>query len=111
MTRLTAIAILLVAAILEAGGDALMRAGLQTNLGWKRASFFSIAALVLFAYGWTVNVPPWDFGKLIGIYIVFFFLVAQLISWLVFKQTPSITLVIGGLLIVAGGIVISMERT
>jgi drug/metabolite transporter superfamily protein YnfA len=99
-----------VAAILEAGGDALMRAGLQRDSGWKRALFFAFAALVLFAYGWTVNVPPWDFGKLIGIYIVFFFLVAQLISWLVFKQTPSITLVIGGLLIVAGGVVISMER-
>jgi small multidrug resistance family-3 protein len=35
-----------------------------------------------------VNAPPWDFGKLIGIYVVFFFSIAQLISWLVFKQIP-----------------------
>lgn len=111
MTRLTAIAILLLAAILEAGGDALMRVGLHKNLLWQRALLFTLAALVLFAYGWTVNAPPWDFGKLLGIYVVFFFLVAQFISWLVFKQTPSLTVVMGGLLIVAGGVVISVART
>jgi small multidrug resistance family-3 protein len=78
---------------------------------WQRTLLFALAALVLFAYGWTVNVPPWDFGKLIGIYVVFFFLIAQLISWLVFKQTPSLAIVLGGLLIVAGGVVISVART
>ncbi len=72
--------------------------------------FFSLGAIVLFSYGWTVNAPPWDFGKLIGIYVVFFFIVAQLISWLVFKQTPSTTLIVGGLLIVAGGVVISLAK-
>jgi drug/metabolite transporter superfamily protein YnfA len=110
MTRMTAIAILLVAAILEAGGDALMRVGLHKSLPQQRLLFFSLAAVVLFAYGWTVNAPPWDFGKLLGIYIVFFFIVAQLISWLVFKQTPSLTVAIGGVLICAGGIVISLAK-
>jgi small multidrug resistance family-3 protein len=66
------------------------------------------AAAILFAYGWTVNAPPWDFGKLLGLYVVLFFVIAQLISWLFFKQTPSMTLVLGGSLIVAGGIVISL---
>jgi drug/metabolite transporter superfamily protein YnfA len=108
MTRVTAITILLLAAILEAGGDALMRIGLHKNLPGQRAIFFLLAAIVLFAYGWTVNAPPWDFGKLLGMYVVFFFIVAQLISWLVFKQTPSLTLVVGGALICAGGLVISL---
>ena len=111
MARMTAIAILLLAATLEAGGDALMRAGLHKHMVWQRASLFALAALVLFAYGWTVNAPPWDFGKLLGIYVVFFFLVAQLISWLVFKQIPSLAIAIGGLPIVAGGLVISVART
>lgn len=110
MTRMTAITILFLAAILEAGGDALMRVGLHKNLPGQRLLFFSLAAVVLFAYGWTVNAPPWDFGKLLGIYVVFFFIVAQLISWLVFKQTPSLTVVMGGVLICAGGIVISMTK-
>jgi small multidrug resistance family-3 protein len=44
----------------------------------------------------------------IGVYIVFFFLVAQAISWLVFGQAPSSAIWFGGALIVAGGIVISV---
>jgi hypothetical protein len=44
-------------------------------------------------------------------YVVFFFLIAQLISWLVFKQIPSLTFAIGGMLIVAGGVVISMAKS
>lgn len=88
-----------------------MRMGLHTNSLGNRLAFFSAAALVLFAYGWTVNAPPWDFGKLLGLYVVFFFVVAQLISWLVFKQVPSTAVLLGGALIVAGGAVISFART
>jgi drug/metabolite transporter (DMT)-like permease len=110
MSRTTAILVLFVAAALEAGGDALVRAGLHKNGTGQRILLFVLAAMVLFAYGWTVNSPPWDFGKLIGIYVVFFFLIAQLISWAVFRQPPSLAIWIGGALIVAGGIVISMAR-
>jgi hypothetical protein len=31
------------------------------------------AAIILFAYGLTVNAPPWDFGKLLGLYVVISF--------------------------------------
>jgi hypothetical protein len=86
MTRTTVIATLLLAAILEASGDAFVRVGLQKHVPWQRTLFFLIAVAMLFAYGWTVNAPPWDFGKLIGIYVVFFFLIAQLISWLAFSR-------------------------
>jgi hypothetical protein len=106
-----AVAILLLTAILEAGGDALMRAALHSNLARQPALLFMLAALVLFAYGWTVNAPPWDFGKLIGIYAVFLFLAAQLISRFVFKQAPSMMIVVGGMLIVVGGVVKSLPTT
>jgi small multidrug resistance family-3 protein len=108
MNRSIAILVLLAAAALEAGGDALVRVGLHKTAMAQRLALFALAAIVLLAYGWTVNAPPWDFGKLIGIYVVFFFLIAQLISWLVFKQTPTLALWIGGALILAGGVVISM---
>lgn len=110
MTRPAVIVILLLAALLEAGGDALVRIGLHSGSVWQRALFFSLGALVLFAYGWTVNAPPWDFGKLIGIYIVFFFLLAQLLAWLLFKQTPTPAIIAGGLFIVVGGVVIALAR-
>jgi len=72
---------------------------------------FGAAAIILFAYGWTVNAPPWDFGRLLGLYVVFFFVIAQLLSWLVFKQVPSTAILIGGTLIVTGGVVISLAKT
>jgi multidrug transporter EmrE-like cation transporter len=110
VNRTVSILVLIVAASLEAGGDALMRIGLHSTAIWNRLALFAVAAVVLFAYGWTVNAPPWGFGKLLGLYVVFFFLIAQIISWLVFKQTPSPMVLFGGCLIIAGGIVISLAN-
>jgi hypothetical protein len=36
-----------------------------------------------------VNAPAWDLSRLPGLYVVFFFVIAQLVSWLGFKQPPS----------------------
>ena len=101
---------LLFASLLEAGGDALVRGGLRSSDAHKRALLFLTGAAVLFAYGWVVNSPPWDFGRLLGLYVVFFFAMAQLISWLVFGQLPSRSLLIGGALIVSGGLVIALSE-
>jgi drug/metabolite transporter (DMT)-like permease len=105
-TNLTLL-LLFVAALLEAGGDALVRAGLQASTNGLRTALFVFGGLVLFSYGYVVNTPPWDFGRLLGVYVVFFFVVAQLISWIIFHQRPSTALLIGGAFIVAGGIIIS----
>jgi multidrug transporter EmrE-like cation transporter len=110
MGRSTIILTLLFAAILEAGGDAVLRTGMHAHQPWRRALLFGAASITLFLYGWTVNSPPWDFGKLLGLYVVFFFVIAQLISWIVFKETPSAMVLAGGALIIAGGIVISLAK-
>jgi hypothetical protein len=111
MSRSSTILVLFLAAVLEAGGDAFMRAGLHKTQFWQKASLFAVATVVLFAYGWTVNSPPWDFGKLLGLYVVFFFLSAQAISWLAFRQLPSLAVLVGGLFIVTGGIIIATAST
>jgi small multidrug resistance family-3 protein len=95
---------------MEAGGDALVRTGLRAPAAASRALFFIAGAVVLFAYGYFVNAPAWDFGRLLGVYVVFFFVVAQVISWAFFHQPPSRNVLIGGAFIVAGGVIISYGR-
>lgn len=110
MSRTTALLILFAAAVLEAGGDAIVRAGIHSAQLASRIGMFLLGGCILFAYGWVVNAPPWDFGKLLGIYVVFFFVVAQLISFFAFGQKPSMAVMIGGLLIVSGGLVIGLAN-
>ena len=110
MSRGLALLILLVCAILEAGGDALARKGIHAESQSARIGFFALAAVVLFAYGWLVNRPPWSFGTLLGIYVVLFFVVAQTVSWVFFQERPTPAIWLGGALVVAGGVVMSVWR-
>jgi len=101
--------LLLLAALLEAGGDAFVRVGLRTPAEFTRLFAYGTGALMLFAYGRLINATRWDFGRLIGIYIVFFFLVAQVIAWFTFGELPSRGVWLGGTLIVLGGAVMAMS--
>ena len=81
------------------------------NSALAKALLLALATLVLFAYGRTGNSPPWDFGKLLGLYVVFFFLTAQAISWLAFKQLPSLAVLVGGLFILTGAVIVAIAGT
>ena len=102
---MTTIAVLLAAAVLEIGGDALIRRGLlQSTSVW-----LALGAAMLVAYGMVVNLNrSIAFGRLMGLYIAMFFLTSQIISAAVFAERPSPSLIVGGALIVAGGLVIQM---
>ena len=110
MTSAISLLVLLIAAIFEAGGDALVRHGLYSDSSISRAGFLALGAIVLFAYGITVNSPPWDFGRLLGVYVTLFFLTAQLINWLGFGLRPTLPIIVGGGLIIAGGLTITFWR-
>lgn len=109
MSKFVAIGLLLLAALLEAGGDWLVRKGIHTASG-QRVGWFALGAVVLFVYGWTVNRPPWNFGELLGLYVVFFFLAAQFISVVLLKEPLRGPVVAGGLLIMSGGLVIFLSK-
>lgn len=109
MSKPVSILLLLIAALLEAGGDAIVRKGISAS-SWQRALWFLIGGAVLFGYGYTVNRPPWKFGELLGLYVVFFFVVAQFLSWALFHEAPSAPVWVGGVLIVTGGLVIALWR-
>jgi multidrug transporter EmrE-like cation transporter len=103
--------LLVVAAILEVGGDALMRYGLRSSALTSRVIGFGLSAVVLFAYGVFVNLPKWNFGRLLGVYIAIFFVVSQIVSLTVFRERLRAPTLVGGLLIVAGGLVLTFWRT
>jgi small multidrug resistance family-3 protein len=95
------VGLLVLSAILETGGIALIRMGLPRNVGLLLAG-----AGGLVAYGIVVNQGSLDYGRLMGVYIALFFVVSQVIALILFHQIPTSRTVIGGALIAGGGAVI-----
>lgn len=102
--------LLAVAACLEVGGDAIVRLGLKQHTGFSRLAILLAGGGVLLGYGIFVNVAPADFGRLLGVYVVLFFIVAQLANFFVFGIRPSASILAGGALIAAGGLVITFWK-
>jgi hypothetical protein len=107
---LGALAVLTLAALLEAWGDSFFQVGFYRSSGMGRVLAILAGAAVLAAYGSVVNVPRWDFGKLLGAYVVLFFLMAQLLNKVRFGQSPTTPIYAGGALIVAGGLVVAFWK-
>ncbi len=107
---LGAFSVLALAALLETWGDSFFQSGFYRASGAGRAIAVVTGAVVLAGYGALVNVPRWDFGRLIGAYVVLFFLVAQGIARVRFGQAPTPAIYTGGALITAGGLVIALWR-
>lgn len=110
MSNLVAFLILIVAALLEAGGDAVVRTGLHAQSLAQRTGLIVLGGLVLTAYGVVVNAPPWDFGRLLGVYVALFFLAAQAINFVAFHVTPGTPVLVGGALIIGGGLLMTFWR-
>lgn len=105
-----AFAVLSVAAFLEVSGDACFQSGLYQATGATRGLWFLAGAAVLATYGVFVNLPQWDFGKLLGIYVVLFFVIAQIVAKVRFHQSPTAPILVGGGLILAGGLVMTLWK-
>lgn len=106
MTRLAWL-IFLAAAMLEVGGDAVIRKGLRgSSLPLIAAGFATLGC-----YGLVVNLVKWDFSKLLGVYVAVFALVSVLAGRFVFKETVPVATWVGLSLIVAGGLVIQLGST
>src|SRR5260370_39527141 len=107
MSNVMALLILVAAALLEAGGDAIVRTGLHSPTAAVRGGLIALGGLVLLAYGVVVNTPSWDFGRLLGVYVTLFFMAAQAINFFAFGVRPELPVLLGGLLIVAGGLLMT----
>ena len=107
--RSGALFLLAIAAFLEAYGDSCFQSALYRVSGMSRALAFVGGAVSLAAYGLMVNAPRWEFGRLLGVYVVLFFLLAQIVARVKFGQSPTLPILIGGAFIVAGGVIISVS--
>ena len=98
--------VFLVSALLEVGGDAVVRRGLRgAGIG-----IILVGGLMLGGYGLLVNMVRWDFSKLLGVYVSVFALVSVMWGRFVFGETVPNSTWLGLAIIVAGGLVIQFGR-
>jgi small multidrug resistance family-3 protein len=98
------------ATILEATGDAVVRIALHQNSVAARIGLFAVGALCLTLYGTSLNMAPVEFAQVTGIYIATLFVVFQITNYLFFRTPPTMAVFVGGGFIVAGGLIVGLWR-
>jgi drug/metabolite transporter superfamily protein YnfA len=99
---IAALVVLIAAAALEVGGDAIIRKGL-------RGAALPVVALgfaVLGSYGVVVNLLQIDFSRLLGVYVGVFALVSVLAGAILFRERIASATWIGLAVILAGSAII-----
>jgi small multidrug resistance family-3 protein len=105
------IVFLLIATTLEVSGDAVVRLAIHEHTGAYRLALFGIGTALLLGYGTFLNLAPLEFGQVVGLYIATLFVVWQVINFLFFRTLPTLPVLAGGALIVAGGLIVSFWKT
>jgi drug/metabolite transporter superfamily protein YnfA len=100
--KLVQLAVLVLAALFEVGGDALIRAGLRG----KGLLFIAIGFCILGSYGLVLNQVPIDFSKLLGAYVGLFALVSVLWGMLLFKESIPLSTWLGLSVVLLGSAII-----
>ncbi len=101
---------LFIATTLEVSGDAVIRLAIYNHAGVTRLTFMLAGAVLLFGYGFTLNLAPLEFREVVGLYIATLFVVWQIINFIAFRTLPSLPILLGGVLIVAGGLIITFWK-
>ena len=102
--------VLVIATACEVSGDAIVRLGVFNHAGLARLAFFLAGGLLLFCYGFFLNLAPLDFGRVVGLYIATLFVMWQVINFITFRTAPTLPIIVGGALVIAGGAIISFWR-
>ena len=75
-----------------------------------RIGFFLAGTVLLALYGTSLNLAPVEFASVTGMYIATLFVVWQVINFAFFRTAPTLPILVGGTLIVAGGLVVAFWR-
>lgn len=97
----------LIATVLEATGDAIIRKAIYNHAGLARSGLMLIGAALVFGYGFVLNLAPVTFGQIFGLYIGTLFVVWQVINAIAFRTLPTLPVLVGGALVIAGGAIIT----
>jgi small multidrug resistance family-3 protein len=76
----------------------------------RRAVWFLAGAAVFVCYSLFLNSSKVEFGKLLGIYVVLFFLVDQIIAKIQFHQAPAKPIYLGGVFVAVGGLIMALWK-
>jgi drug/metabolite transporter superfamily protein YnfA len=95
---------LLAAAVLEVGGDAVIRKGMRGS----GLLVIALGFVMLGTYGVVVNLVPWDFSRLLGVYVAVFATVALLFGRYAFGEVIPMATWLGLLIIIVGAAVIQV---
>jgi len=101
---------LVVATLLEVSGDAIVRSAIYKHAGLARLAMFLGGGALLFGYGFTLNLAPLEFGRVVGLYIATLFVVWQVINFIAFRSLPTLPILVGGALVIAGGAIITFWK-
>jgi hypothetical protein len=104
------VVLLLAATILEVSGDAVVRTAMYHQVGLVRLGLFLAGAALLFGYGTFLNLAPLEFGQVVGLYLATLFVVWQVINFVAFRVPPTLPIVLGGSLVIAGGAIITFWK-
>ena len=107
---LSTLGFLLVATTLEVNGDAIVRIAIYNHIGMTRLSLMLAGAVLLFGYGFSINLAPVEFRQVVGLYVATLFVIWQLINSLVFRTLPNLPILLGGMLIVVGGLIVTFWK-
>src|SRR6201996_4071909 len=101
---------LVIATSLEVTGDAMIRKGIYEHAGVWRIGLFLLGMALLTGYGTFLNLAPLEFGQVVGLYIATLFVVWQGVTYFAFGTLPTLPILAGGALIVAGGLLVSFWK-
>lgn len=93
---------LLAAAVLEVAGDAVIRKGMRGS----GILMIVLGFVMLGFYGVIVNLVPWDFSQLLGVYVAVFATVAVLFGRYFFSEVIPTSTWLGLAIIIVGAAVI-----
>jgi drug/metabolite transporter superfamily protein YnfA len=106
VSRLGALLVFVVGAVLEVGGDALIRRGMRGGGVLLGVAGF----LVLGSYGVVVNLLNADFSRVLGAYVAVFAIASVLAGRFVFDERVPRTTWLGLAVILCGSLIVHFGR-